>query len=1461
MPRRTPVRELQKEEPVVSSPLRRSSRISNANSPAPTKVIARRNSASEVSTPAAKVTRGRRSSLSQPSESSDDGPADNKKVLSTIKTRRGSLSSNNEDDAQKETIEKLKTRSSSAPKEQPQEVKKNSRLRKSISEDAEGKDNEPIKKATRSRTSSLTKKSDVNGTESNLKNVDSRNVVLASTPVKKSPSSDSVNVTLESIEEDNKENDSPTATDSKVHSIKKKKSEIPKIDFDLSIINEASLTEEETSPQKKSNSISENQIDNQEELQIKQAPEENNVPTALQVESAETATKDVEESPKVASIVASSKNKVDIGKSVDNLQESDPETQKVGISTVKNADGDASELGTSENSFRLQLSSSVVESDGKNDDINNFSNKEIMSPGEKSLVQKDDCEPMDVDVDPIEVQEKLEVAKKVTDEVAEGLREEIQFKTTLTPEQNKEDTSADKITDEVEKAGENLESESTEFNVENKERNNKHDISVDEQISQVEPAEGTEENKTTELGGDNMSRSEEKKAGETLLSPTKDLIKSPKKAEETLLSPTKNLMKSPKKAGETLVSPTKNLIKSPSKVDENKSLIRETKTPRQKDMPQLSSEGATASLDFSDKDDFQIDSPSNDITLSLEPDEVPPSNKTEELAKEISSTTKTDNGKMKHKLEDVAEPKSLPDHSEPTSNRDEASLSEKMSVEENNPSGTSEIQEDLVEKVNRPDVLQETQLENVEEKQGTQKSTDEQNVLKVEESSKVIDKTDVCDTIELSSALETSETEVSITTGVTGQNTPRNHNKPRLLVASSGIKNTNGHEDNEIEIDVEISDCDEASDEKHEGSKQDIEINLCDTDSDKEEFVVAEGDVSYNSPVKKVRTKMHSMSDDEILATNKNTSKKTNTFDRSIDSKYSLIMLKDQVKEENSDSDSDEVVIELSDSERDSEVFTSNNDANVIKNVNTEVESDSQDNVNNRSIDTSIADPENETVDEKSIGQQKLRRRSQNKSIVLTETIKAGEDEKRLSGQIHKVVDLFCAGITNKSDVSINVSLEYTGQLSDTETDNAERTESVEISLSADVLDKEAEPQRGSKRRKICHDASYTLELSQQSEDGENAEQSPQNIQKKSPKGSVPVAKEKNSPCKKRKSLVSMESDDVSQESPRKKENSPNKKRKNQSEDEKNSVEEQVEQSDDQETDNDVNLSSVGDCSVTLERIFSSSFDDYDENDITWKPDDEENSSCSEISTDDACEESDVEEETPDHVVVTTKMNKKTSFSLDSSDSDEGRKKKVSPKKQVSPKKNQKHKVEEEIPDDVVTATKGNKNTEIALNSCDNDEVMKKKVRRKKNRKHKLFHSSRHNIEEDFGSEESTESAQIKQKTDSKNESSHQKKEVKPDESQKKSLNKKKQKQNFFSESDSIENMLPEISETRKDTIEKKKNRKRKHSKLALLDEESDEMIVSKYLQKKVATNENVKSLSLKPSTKMSSGWCVKKMT
>jgi hypothetical protein len=91
MPRRTPVRELQKEEPVVSSPLRRSSRISNANSPAPTKVIARRNSASEVSTPAAKVTRGRRSSLSQPSESSDDGPADNKKVLSTIKTRRGRI--------------------------------------------------------------------------------------------------------------------------------------------------------------------------------------------------------------------------------------------------------------------------------------------------------------------------------------------------------------------------------------------------------------------------------------------------------------------------------------------------------------------------------------------------------------------------------------------------------------------------------------------------------------------------------------------------------------------------------------------------------------------------------------------------------------------------------------------------------------------------------------------------------------------------------------------------------------------------------------------------------------------------------------------------------------------------------------------------------------------------------------------------------------------------------------------------------------------------------------------------------------------------------------------------------------------------------------------------------------------------------------------------------------------------
>lgn len=91
MPRRTPVKELQKEETVVSSPIRRSSRL-NTNSPVPTKVITRRNSASEVTTSTPRATRSRRSSFSQELDSAKELLIEKKKAsATTTRSRRGIL--------------------------------------------------------------------------------------------------------------------------------------------------------------------------------------------------------------------------------------------------------------------------------------------------------------------------------------------------------------------------------------------------------------------------------------------------------------------------------------------------------------------------------------------------------------------------------------------------------------------------------------------------------------------------------------------------------------------------------------------------------------------------------------------------------------------------------------------------------------------------------------------------------------------------------------------------------------------------------------------------------------------------------------------------------------------------------------------------------------------------------------------------------------------------------------------------------------------------------------------------------------------------------------------------------------------------------------------------------------------------------------------------------------------------
>ncbi|EFA00180.1 muscle M-line assembly protein unc-89 [Tribolium castaneum] len=320
MPRKTPVKELQKEEPVVSSPLRRSTRLSTS-SPVPTKVITRRNSASEATTSTPKATRGRRSSFSQELESNKE-----KSI-----TRKGSASSSVEND--EKPVARPTTRSSSVTKEITTEVKRTTRRRRSVTDDADVVEDEP----TTRRTRSLSQNNSVDDLKlSTRKQSLKTSEIPVATPTKKSPSNEPVNTNLESIAEDeHSEEDEPVT-------IKKNlKPESTKLDLDLSVINEASLTEEDPSPEKKRKT---------------EEKEQNKVLNVSQEKSEEpTATKET---------------------------------------TPVKGTGESDKFETdSDHSFTLQLS--VCENSDKNETNTDPSNKENVNP--KTPSQDMDFEPMDVD--------------------------------------------------------------------------------------------------------------------------------------------------------------------------------------------------------------------------------------------------------------------------------------------------------------------------------------------------------------------------------------------------------------------------------------------------------------------------------------------------------------------------------------------------------------------------------------------------------------------------------------------------------------------------------------------------------------------------------------------------------------------------------------------------------------------------------------------------------------------------------------------------------------------------------------------------------------------------------------------------------------------------------------------------------------------------------------------------------
>ncbi|KAJ3662744.1 hypothetical protein Zmor_007074 [Zophobas morio] len=1406
MPRKTPVRELQKEEPVIGSPLRRSSRLNNS-SPVPTKVISRRNSASETSTSTPVVTRSRRSSFSQEIQPGEDPQADKKKTTSTVRTRRSSLTQSNDAQTPVETTAKTRARSSSKESDQVPEVKKATGRRRSITEDSEnGQD--ASKKITRSRSSSATKKNE---------NAD----VPASTPIKKSSPPSTTDV-LESIEEANKEVESPSGTPSKKY--KRRVTEVSKIDFDLSIINEASLTDEELSPHKKSALM-----DKSEDQPKKSSNEKDVLETAKSEDTSEKV--DTEETIKI-----SSKNEPDV----------DSEVTKEGSPDKKNYVSEKLDLTVSESSFNLQLS--PLENGDQNKSVAN--NKENISPKESV------CEPMEVDevfeesspvkkkilkspkvsanIEINEVDKKIQVAAEITDKMAEFLSEKI-LANSPKNKQGKTDGKNEK-------------------NLSLKESDNVNDT----KNAEGEVSEQVEKNSVSMTEGEVV---EESKLVQDL---SRELPESEKKVEETHeASLTKNkseLNKSTEIRIEEQSTDKESLnVSSSTKIEKSTQVcepIESVKSSPSKENHESDvMDNATEKISTEPSGDHLVKdaaeeksprkTPSKAASIKRKSDSFQEQTELTEPAVSKDSSTSPKVASIKRKSDSFQEPAVSKDSSTspkvPSIKRKSDSFQEKTAPRESEPSKDSNISETAVTVTNDEPIVEPEEPSTVEEKTSLNKDREEE--IEKDPSEKSCTEEQVVNSEESSSDTDNipsvilKEKEHIIVSSQNGSKVPRQIKIEEIVSVSESCTD----EDLDLEVKT-INENKAASPGKR--SRKENWVSLCDSDSSDETF----------------------------------TPQKETSVDK-LDSKYSIATHGKTQKEKNRSESSSEVV-ELTDGEDSNEVFDEPSGKDDTEAVN----------------QTITAEPEENKIKKEkkdlNLSTSSLKKRpSDRRSITLQETIKAGDDpEEKLSGHIHKVVDLFCASIKNKSDLSINVSMEYAEHVSDSE-DESGNIDVVNISLTAsDFNEVVVETEKGSKRRKVCRVSDADVkspekpptneneveltsdsphEISQNSSiinEGEktgsakkrkkrksDALQSENIAVKTSPKVSFSTDTEQKSKSpkkgKKRRSTGDLSASENELTEQREQKTSPVKKPvpltpfKSSKEMQPEDSSESFEETSEDEENNESNISSYN--------LFSASFEDSDVNDLSWRPDEDvdSDSSDSEINISDVEEEEDVtdlQDELP--TVLTTKERRKINSRSSSEETSPGRKMKKIPRR---------------------------KSTSFAEDATQ-DPVKETEDKVNKNKKRKLFRpSTAHNLSQAFASSETEEKPTLEQ-TASADKIVKQSKDPKLGQKKLKSKS-KKSKQTFSSES--IECILPETSEVQEKPV--KISRKRRHPSASSVNSEEPTKIVvdntyvttkrkmKKVNKKHVLPNtiepsagniKNSKRLRMKPSTKMNSGWDVTTM-
>ncbi|XP_044270593.1 muscle M-line assembly protein unc-89-like [Tribolium madens] len=1220
MPRKTPVKELQKDEPVVASPLRRSSRLSSS-SPVPTKVISRRNSASEATTSTPKATRGRRSSFSQELESAKEKT-----------TTKGSMSTSVEEE---EPANKPRTRSSSATKELTTEVKRTTRRRSSITDETDVVEDKSTTRSTRSRTGSLTKSNSVGDLKiTTKKQTSKKSEIPVVTPIKKSPSNETVNTNLEPIDED----ELPEADES-VKTKKALKLEITKLDLDLSVINEASLTEEDASPEKK-RKTDESNPENVAHLEKKNESE------LINKKSVDNNTKEVQEKL----------------------------TETTATKETKNAKSD---LSDSEHSFTLQLSVSTCENSNKSEMNTNSSNKENVCP--KIPVPETEFEPMDVDDEEIDIlfneaQDKFNSFEKVVREKDPVIKEEVRIVV----------KNIENVENHVEANNEVKKKESNESVVE-KENIKSPVKKLDTPVKQAVVVESNDESvehtlkekisckKTEAPDSDTDSFSNEttqKVNGIEETTKPKDQV-SKETAESQVETQNKELNRSvvekEKSPEKEIATPIKhafvvleNIDSSlTEKISSKKLLERPTRksprinSPRPDEKEKLESPmekvvtPVKQVIETPTRRSPRINSPRLDAqekSESLREKVVTPEKQVTEITqneqKGRSSSpkktpTKNQESPKTQLNENIPTPESVKKGIKSVTIRLDEEETVKSPMKEVVTPGKQVSETTQKEQKGRspsprktPKAKEETSKTELNEKRTTPGSVKKQESNRTVESPLKSTPGKVSDKVK---SLKSPVINSISTIGDVVEDTNRTELPKMLEDADSSIVSKNTSNDNSFEVNISEKECkeedsvvnektdscdksqsditdkenteeavtteDETEKSQEVEESEDFEVNenkQVTPEKEQEIFEAeSESEEDYASPVKKIKKvqpQYNSVSDDEVFAS-KNKSRSDSIFERSIDSKYCFIQRSKELTQEKEVS-----TVVVSDSEEEisscDDVFVSTEkgkDTNVAKeaeSLNSTLEKD----------DENRLKPKSEDV----MSQSMCKRLSDRVSICLQETIKADEDkETNLSGRIHNMVDYFCSTIKTSGDVSINVSMEYAANNSE----NEDKSDMIEISMIASDVTEEEKPvdfQKGSKRRKICKETPNKEDL-KLVEDEEKM-----NSAKKTKKRGSLVAdspKPKSTPWKKHKNDTSLE-------------------------------ESQVEDSGEDK---------LGyDSSKNFEKFLNESWHS-DDDDVSWKPDPD--ATHSELSTDEA---SDSETDASDEVTEESlSANEKSKVDLD----------------------------------------------------------------------------------------------------------------------------------------------------------------------------------------------------------------------